>query len=1424
MRRRKIFSLITSVFLTASLFLSSASPAQADPYDLANGITTNEMIQGMDNELKSMNSVKIRSANTENSCLYNIKTIVKLATWVDCLQQLKTEEKDKKILGLSQGTMNYEEQKLLEDIKEFNEYYSKTSDKFDKVELMKTSLADNSVNYEELMKDVNTYTSAQMDKMLKDNGNDAKKAGEKNKKALKYIYYICDMNNSVDTRFDSMIPMLPKTDSNDKIFKSKVDTQAKTARELITTGKYKDLIAEGRKISEKDIASITKGDIDGSKGLLKQFLEGADEKDGKVTYSKVSALWYLYFSGSAVYKPFGSKVGGNEIKSALNEVYGTKGEDNDMIRTFNDAIKYRKPLYTAETNGDNKVTGSAKMITLQDLIEKVNDDNKCALVIPKGLWDKAPDNNSYAYYKKNDLINKSATAETKATTDPKAATDSKATASTGKEKDAKTLEYYGNAAKEITDTSQLSAPIVALGSSTGTNQMDNVILSNILHSVANMDSLTPSSQLLYLDVFGDIVLADGTVVYPGATNATMIQKGKNYYPYTVAFLSSYPGLSTSKNFSTTTTNPEGKFIFTLSYGNSVTSTKDASDSKVVAGSGVDKTNTYGVKSFKLSSDKSISSWSEVNYDKYLDCKTYGLDEDIDSLMEFKNYSFNSGNWLKKPGEALDNMCDWYVMTKNADIGTDGSAMSIFTADPSTLESKELGAILKNYYTMAMSDDKEELSTTPDARWDNKVIGDSVIVEVLNGLPNIEGFVNYRQASYDQIVKDSSNRFKVMWMGFTEDVMQGIYHIKGVVGIQNAFQSPALAKVVSYARAFMYFIIVGVLVGVAFMFMRQNYDLFQAGIACVAVVSICWVFVSVVPVYIPTAFNATLDLLTAHKSSDLGYITLMQHMEDYDTTYGKGSTNENLEVSNTTSINLYKYNKADLQKIAMDSGMDIENLLQGTPIIVDANAGIYIEGDTLKCSLDKLLYSNAIVGEYKPIGAGKYYFLTSNKEVSSCFDYYSPYFLVTDALVSKLNNFNMVFPASRETINYGKVSKDSFTMRNYITSIPFLEPDVADNKITEQYDPDIADSAKQYIGDYSDTFGLKDMFKNKMSDKAQESLWYKTMDVNGRLTDEQMTNIVNKTTLNTKQFLIDNYDKFQYMSDENIIKITSLYATVSLTRQMGSFNSELYPMFVNLEEFSLGDILTSAYVSDRSQFRFKSLSLADYMINQYGVGWGSLFALSSVISYLILNITMYEIPILYIWLGILLAIRYIMKWESKKLIKGYVRGSILIFVGYFIHCAGLTLISNMKVEPFTIVIPLMVNLTILDMLVRYNITVFKNPFDLGGKLSFRAISPWIANFTGLTALCASIGGAVGTAIGAGGHIGASGIERGHDQYKHYRDVNGYEEYAGQDAIVGRVMKEQARHRTNRSYEMSSANRNRNGNRNRKGNDDYSEYRE
>lgn len=1400
MKKNKLRSLVASVFLALNICFSVATPAHAVDYNLANGISTSEMTQGINNEVKGLNAYKVRESNTQNSVLYNMKFIVKQATWVDMLVKLQTAEKTAPVLGYSSETVNYEKKKLLDNIAKFNKYYGQESEKFAKVELMKTALASDGFDHEALIGDVTTYMKTLMDKMITDSG-DAKKAAEANKKALKYMYYICDMDTTESIRFNSM---MPADEKGKPIYGYTSSANATAMRGLLNDAKYKELLNAGREITQADRDKITTGDIDPSKELVELLLKGAKVADGKVTYANVSKLWYLYFSGSAVYQPFNSKVGGDEIKKALNNVANTRGEDNNIITTFNKAVRYRKPLYAVGLDGDGKVTGTAKEVTLKALMEKVENKETGALVLPEGRQDKGTDANSYYYYKDNQVV-KNLEAKEKATN---------TTANKVNAADAKTtVDYYGTATGEITDKEMLSDPVLTFGKVDGNTAMGGYLLANIFKSVTDFDQFHPDKTLLYMTAFGDIVLEDGTVVLPGSANPTYIKKDKAYYPYTVAFLSSYPGLSTGKIFNVTDKVTDGKYVFYARYpdGEDVDASSGVNE---VHGSLFDKTNTNQLRVIGVHDDLSTNWMNDYIEKQYIDGTTYGFEDDIDTLLTFRQYSFKSKNIFGAVKTYGENGVKGFYMSKASDVGADGSYMALFTARPETLEDAQLGAIAKNYFSMAMSDADGEFCETPDDRFDTKLLADGIIVEGLNGLTNIQGYITYRQTSYEELVKDGANRFKVMYTGIIEDFMDGLYKVAGVVGIENAYQSQILGTVVSYARAFMYFIIVLILIGLVFKFMRQSYDIFQASIAGVVVIATCWLFVSVVPVYIPTAFNGALDILTAHKSSDLGYVTLMMHMEDYDTTYGAGGQNKNASISNTASINLYKFKKADLTMLAEELGITMEKILKGDPIIVDENAGLYIEGDTLKCSLDKLFYNNPISSNYTSIGAGKYYTLTSSKQVSSSIDYYTPYHLIVDGLVEKLNGFNTVFPASRETINYGKLNKDSFVMRNYVTSVPFLQPEDAIPRIAEQYDDDIADAVTAYMGDVNDTFNLKEVFKSKISNKAKESLWYQTMEKNGRLTDEQIDKMTTRTQLNTKQFLIDNYDKLQYMSDENIIKITALYETVSLTRQAGVFNDELYPMFINVEEFDLGSIVTSAYVSDRSKFRYKDLNIADYIIDEFGVIWGTVFAISTAVSYLIVNITSYEIPILYILLGILLVVKYIMQWESKKLIRGYIRGTLLIFIGYFIHCAVLTVVGNMETRVLTIIIPLFINATILEMFLRYTLTIFRNPFDLGGNFNFATIAPVLSNISGFTGLCAGIGGAVGATLKIGGKAGKAGVGKGKDHYEKYRDLNAYDEYAGQDAVINKVMNKQESHRKRR-YEVKKET---------KGSDSFSDYRE
>lgn len=1401
---KKIKKVMSFLLVLIVLLIEICYPTLAQGYSYISGDSTKDVQQGINDALKSLNNSSIKTTQTTEAALYNIKNILRLATWIECLDNLKKAENEgKDVISYPAKVNDYEKEVLLNNIIEFNKIFDvEDTDDFKGVSLCKdTAKEGGTINYDTLVSDCKGYLTKIMDGLLAEN-KDVETLAKTHKKLMRYIYYAIVVPTNVADDFNTLMPLGVTSDKqNEEVVYEYTPTD--TLFNLTTDATYKDLIVKGRELSLSDNSRLIEGEPDEKEELLNIFLDNASEmKDGSVTYDDITNYWYLYFACGATYQPFSSAVGDEQFMNVLNSITGKADDTVDSFTNiYKEAILYKKPLYIMDLNSDSKVKGTAKQVTLAQLKEAVEDEEHKGLVIGKGVIDKVEDMNSYGYYTKQAESSTAKTSSSKSTENLKA--------------------------------SDVSSPVLEISS----DSMNVVTLQNIFARQGKLEtkSLNPDREFLYLTVFGDIVLEDDTVVYPGCANSTLYGDGKAYYPYTLAFMQNYPNINVSSSEFGADKSEVKKRILTTEF--SADEKKKNSEYPIDNLSEKLKGYVAFTNGSSSNSENRFLQWADIkgtsalerfNWEEIDNCAVdftvYEFDE-AEELFVAKNFSYN-GNLFTNPLGWTAKAQTWAsnsaVIVKDTRSSETDNYIGLFETDIKNedIETKDLAQIARNFYTMTYTDDKGEEAQKTD-KFNTKKIGKFVIGEVLNGLTNVQGYENYKDTEFEEYLSETSNIVKVKLTGLCKDFIEPLYNVTGVIGVENAYQSVILGNVMGYAMVFIVIVLLGILIALVYRFLTGIYDLLQVVVLGIISCAIGIIFVVGIPVYLPTIFNGILDIATVHESSDLGYMSLLMHMEDYDKTYNV--KNSSPEISNTSSINLYKFKDDDFKDFCTEYKLDKSDLLTGGVAVIDSDAGLYVEGNILKCSLDSLFLNNPITGKYESTNVGKFYNLKSEKKVSSCIDYYTPYHLVVDSLVERLNVFSQVFRPRREFINYGGLTKDSFLMRDYIISPVFLDPTNLD-LVGENYDMETQDAVESVIGKDGDIFNIKSIFMNA-SDETKQSLWYNTMEKNGALSETRFEKILAKTTLNTRKFLMDNYDKLQYISDENIIKMTALYITVSLTRQGGEINEEIYPMFINSEEFTLGDILLGAYVTDRDQFRFKNLEIVSYISESYGVLWCILFSVSVFVSWSILNITKFLIPVLYIALGLLLIIKYIFSIDRKYLVKGYIKGTLVIFIGYLIHCFTIILASKLKDSVFSILLPLIININILEMMLRYIITtILSDPGNLGGRNNIASIAPWIANKLGITTAMAAITGSFNRSR----DLAQGAVEGVRDVYADYRDLNAYDNYYGQDSTIEDIMAEQQKHQSDREYHIDHV---RSGNRKRvvkvtklRDKDDFSDYRE
>ena len=584
----------------------------------------------------------------------------------------KYEKSGNSVINFPTEVVNYQVKKLDSLVKEFNEYYKEETDNHAGVTLSASSLENGSVVYEHLLTDAKNYLITYMDKLLNENSNldDLVKL---NKKEVKYLYYVCVATTEVSNKFNSIMPQEISEDGEQG--GKSVFTYIENAKlyTLTSDDKYKPLIQKGKELTESDVSAITSGDPDVSKNLIELLLTGVKPQGESISYENVSELWYLYFSTGSIYQPFTSKVGDDAFIQTLNLLTGNKVEntDNKYYSIYQQAIKYKKPLYIMSTDKKGNPTGSAKTVTLSNFIESVEKKKESGvLVLPIGKFAKGTDDNSYYYYKHKNLFTVTKPDSNNANNNNENENANNNNNNENSSEPTKTdttdeVDYYGNAADEITDKSALSEPVFRWGVSKkkdkSTMDMGTVVMNNILQNVSNIDTFKPNTALLYMTVFGDIVLEDGTVILPGCANPSFYKDNEAFYPYSVSFMQNYPNLSNTKTFRVTDGKADGKLLLMTEEDDVSLLGHPDDDTADVDGAEFTATEPVPLKILSITGEKTISKVEHYRASLSIDGNIYDIDEAPSSLFVFAKYEFSSDRFIN--ADWLSNLDTWGLNRK-----------------------------------------------------------------------------------------------------------------------------------------------------------------------------------------------------------------------------------------------------------------------------------------------------------------------------------------------------------------------------------------------------------------------------------------------------------------------------------------------------------------------------------------------------------------------------------------------------------------------------------------------------------------------------------------------------------------------------------------------------------------------------------------
>jgi hypothetical protein len=860
----------------------------------------------------------------------------------------------------------------------------------------------------------------------------------------------------------------------------------------------------------------------------------------------------------------------------------------------------------------------------------------------------------------------------------------------------------------ITDETYLTQPIVFYGTkySRAIDNTTTAILQNVINDSASVDSLeNKGSRYLYVNMFGDVVTDDNLVILPGYCNPLIYSSNISYNPYTVTFMNYYPVLTNRGLYFQVSTNKSiGKYV--------------------LMSSSLSEDITNATLRWTLITGNSTVSSTNLKQSVNLEDTFYTNTVDENVIMSSQRCVFGSvANWITSPLYDYNVVMQTYKPTINESL-----LFPYSSADDLNYELANV--ITKNAYEYIAYSRTEYAYKNNNSLNDN-YLAHNFIISGRFGNKNPKGFAEDRSLEYSNYLESKKDQIEEQVVNLSEKLVDNLTQVNGTLGLESSYKSTILGRFIQIGREYFWVILICSLLILLVAFLKFHRDLFEIGVLTMVAALIITLGVYYLPIYLPMAYNFIVDntsTSTAFKvlgvNSDENSTldaSLIQLDEDGNYKY------------NTSSVTLYKVDPLHLSEFYDNLAIDATDVMYGNTSILNQEAGVYVEGDSIKVNTAILFDTLPITGKYTTVSGTYCWQIEATKTVSNNVDYYTPYYYFVDGFIEKLNLLSQVYDLSRCTNVYSNGSiKDNYLVYSYVNSNAFLSPgdyDIVLQEDAEDYMSDyasfISDSVtlsnymEAAFGTNSDWLGVANVFTG-LTEDDKASLWAQTLQENGYYdsdwvpNEEKLTKLINYINNQTRNFVYDMSDEIGAVSDETMIKLIALRATIAFSTEASQFGHWIYPSSIDYSDLTLGDVLGATFVKDYETYVIADVSLAEYIDNAHGWFVLIIFDLLVVVAFLITNIVKVMIPVLYLLLLIVLFARFLQLGDLKIPVRGYLKTSVSLFVAFTLFNLTFNLVGNFSGSTWGIFLCLFMDIIVLYVICNTIIAVLMNVMDFGDR--------------------------------------------------------------------------------------------------------------
>lgn len=1132
------------------------------------------------------------------------------------------------------------------------------------------------------------------------------------------------------------------------------------ANEILTNPNYATLVDIGMEFNRRD--STTSLFIDPTLTFIENLATVAFDEQGDLEVDanpSLSATYLAILSASAVYEPFVSYTGNDDFMRALQSLYDEE-EAFDLKILYNTSKSFKKPLYKRELDDKGAPTGVATLITLNDFLKDIKSGVTGSLCTIYGEFKSV--NDQWVYLQgRNDVVDEMAYETAKylqtlsaegglnaadSVEGSKNAPSNKIAPSGDPSKPSISIRvnrYFANAMSSIfdrnvyaaiddgfseqdkeligmsnsgsiyayervTNESAMSPPVLMYGAkyARAIDNLTTMILSNIMSSSRAMNSVTnKNGRYLYVNAFGDIVLANDLVVLPGAANP-IIYANNEYNPFTAAFMNYYP--SVIKNTSYFKVSGKTDIEKYLIFGNYDAGTNEHGDWKAA----------------KIKSIDTIEPNAPLLMPNFV--TDFTSNNGLDKLRVFKSRRllFNSGaEWGDKE------MCSFAPLLNSASITVNGYSVFPYVIRED-LSGIVASAITQNLFTyFGMDTDTGEIKTT--GKLNDAYLINVFLVAGLNGTNNTEAYEEKNLLSYDVFTEGAADRKFETLRRTSDSIYKNTTDVSGVIGIKSFYDNPVVGRVLMVFREHRLIFMFLVLLFILIKFSKSHFDLLQMVVWGLLAAFMAPYFLTTLPDLLPNVFNG----VTNNISQNLTYEILALDAENYLVGGGIDDLDKDGYIDyKSTAITLYRAAGARGADLIDGLNVDAFDTVGGRTVSINRDAGVFVKGNEIKSGTNPLFNTIEITGD---LDSSYAYTLNLKKTVSSNVDYYVPYYQIVSCFIDKLNSLSSIYSIPRKTMTYSNgATKNNYLVYSYVNSKPFVTPGEYDYVEVDDemgWTPEelaayksegdtIVSALDGTFGGNADWLGISNFLYN-LSDTSKKTLWANTMhdlgyyykDESGNdwvVNTEKMDDLVTYVNYQTKRFVFDMSSQIGYLSDDVMVKTIALRALIAFNQHASTFGHWMYPQSVSYADMSLKDVLRSVFVSDYNHYVNVGMDIIEYVDSKHG--WFNLvvFDVLVVVMFLTANIINWVIPLSYLLLVVLIAIKCFTRTGIKNALKGYVKTIILVSICSTMMTGGVIVARSFNGNVIAIYFLLLLMLGILFFVSTVAISVVKNFSEFG----------------------------------------------------------------------------------------------------------------